>query len=204
MWADLKLSLLAAAARGLAGVNIRWIDFQPDSRQRIYYANHTSHLDAPLIWASLPSEVRALTRPLAASDYWAVNKLRSCLAGKALNSVFIDRNHITLSRNPIDLILEIIGKHDSLILFPEGKRNSGPEVGEFKSGLYYLSKRRPQLELVPVFIDNLNRILPKGEFLPVPLLSTIIFGPTIHLFDDEPKTAFLARARQTLCNLKYS
>ena len=203
MSADLKSPLLAAAARALAGVNIRWLGFQPDIRQRIYYANHTSHLDAMLIWAALPSEVRALTRPLAASDYWAANKLRSCLAGRALNSVFINRERITPSGNPISFILKTIGTRYSLILFPEGKRNPGPEVGEFKSGLYYLNKKRPELELVPVFIDNLNRILPKGEFLPVPLLSKLFFGPPIDLFDDVPKTAFLARARQTLCNLKY-
>ena len=203
MRADLKSPVLAAATRALAGVNIRWLGFQPDSRQRIYYANHTSHLDALLIWAALPPEVRALTRPLAASDYWAANKLRSCLAGRALNSVFINRVRITPSGNPISFILKTIGMRYSLILFPEGKRNPGPEVGEFKSGLYYLSKKRPELELVPVFIDNLNRILPKGEFFPVPLLSTLIFGPPVHLFDDESKAAFLIRARQTLCNLKY-
>lgn len=203
MRADLKSPLLAAATKALAGVNIRWLGIQPDNRQRIYYANHSSHLDALLIWAALPPEVRALTRPLAASDYWAANKLRSCLAGGALNSVFINRERITPPGNPISFILKTIGTRYSLILFPEGKRNPGPEVGEFKGGIYYLSKRRRQLELVPVFIDNLNRILPKGEFLPVPLLSTLTFGPPLHLFNDEPKTAFLARARQTLCNLKY-
>jgi 1-acyl-sn-glycerol-3-phosphate acyltransferase len=203
MNADLKASLLAAAARALTGVKIRWLGFRPDNRQRIYYANHTSHLDTLLIWAALPSEVRALTRPVAANEYWTANKLRSCIVTKAFNSIFIERDHITPSSNPIRLILKAIGMHYSLILFPEGKRNPGPEVGEFKGGIYYLSKRRPQLELVPVFIDNLNRILPKGKFFPVPLLSTLTFGQPIHLFDDERKAAFLARARQTLCNLKY-
>ena len=203
MQADLKSPLLAAATRSLAGVNIRWLGFQPDTCQRIYYANHTSHLDALLIWAALPPEVRALTRPLAASDYWSANKLRSRLAGRALNPVFINRALVKPSCNPINFILKSIGTRYSLIMFPEGTRNPGPEVGEFKSGLYYLNKKKRELELVPVFIENLHRILPKGEFFPVPLLSALIFGPPIRLFDYEPKAAFLKRARQALCSLEY-
>jgi len=79
---------------------------------------------------------------------------------------------------------------------------SGEEVGEFKSGLYYLSKKRPELELVPVYIDNMNRVLPRGEFLPVPLLSCITFGPPLWLEAGEAKNDFLARAREAVLRLK--
>jgi 1-acyl-sn-glycerol-3-phosphate acyltransferase len=75
-------------------------------------------------------------------------------------------------------------------------------VGEFKSGLYYLAKKRPDLELIPVYIDNMNRILPRGEFLPVPLLSSITFGPPMWLEAGETKNEFLERARKAVLKLR--
>jgi 1-acyl-sn-glycerol-3-phosphate acyltransferase len=91
-----------------------------------------------------------------------------------------------------------------LIVFPEGSRSVNGDVGEFKSGLYYLAKKRPELELVPVHVDNLNRVLPRGEFLPVPMLSCITFGPPLWLEQQEPKLDFLARARRAVMTLKES
>jgi 1-acyl-sn-glycerol-3-phosphate acyltransferase len=95
-----------------------------------------------------------------------------------------------------------IGRTHSIIMFPEGGRSTGEQVGEFKSGLYYLTKKRPELELIPVYINNMNRILPRGEFLPVPLLSSVTFGPPIWLESGEPKPDFLARAREAVLRLK--
>jgi 1-acyl-sn-glycerol-3-phosphate acyltransferase len=94
------------------------------------------------------------------------------------------------------------GDTHSLIVFPEGGRSTTGELSEFKSGLYYLGKKRPDFELVPVHIDNLNRVLPRGEFLPVPLLSCITFGPPIWLEDGESKFGFLKRARECVLKLK--
>ena len=99
-------------------------------------------------------------------------------------------------------MLHEIGDTHSLIIFPEGGRSPGNEIGVFKSGLYYLAKKCPQLELIPVHINNMNRILPRGEFLPVPLLSSLTFGPPMWLEAGEPKTEFLARARQAVVSLK--
>ena len=99
-------------------------------------------------------------------------------------------------------MLREIGTTYSLIVFPEGGRSTGEEIGEFKSGLYYLCKKRPDLELIPVYIDNMNRVLPRGEVLPVPFLSCITFGPPLWLESGEPKAEFLARARAAICKLK--
>lgn len=195
-------TFLALVARIFSGASVRWIDCQPDSCQRVYFANHTSHLDTIVLWSALPAEIRALTRPVAAKDYWTKGRVRSYLANRVFNALLIDRTEIKVHQSPVDLMIQAIGDKYSLIVFPEGGRSSGREIGEFKSGLYYLCKKRPDLELIPVHIDNMNRILPRGEFLPVPLLTCITFGPPIWLERGEPKVDFLARARDSVRRLK--
>ena len=194
-------TLLTLLARLLSGASVRWIDSQPDTCQRVYFANHTSHLDAILLWSALPHYVRKLTRPVAAKDYWGRGVVRRHIA-KTFNALLVDRKEIKVHQSPIDIMIREIGNVSSVILFPEGGRSSGEKVGEFKSGLYYLSKKRPDLELIPVYIDNMNRILPRGEFLPVPLLSCITFGPPMWLEAGETKKEFLARAREAVLQLQ--
>lgn len=194
-------TLLTWIARFISGVSVRWVDSQPDTCQRVYFANHTSHLDVVLVWSALPTEVRRLTRPIAAKDYWERGWVRRHLH-RVFNALLIDRKEIKVHQSPVDLMLREIGDTHSLILFPEGGRSPGEEIGEFKSGLYYISKKRPDLELIPVHINNMNRILPRGEFLPVPLLSSLTFGPPIWLEAGEPKTEFLARAREAVVSLR--
>jgi 1-acyl-sn-glycerol-3-phosphate acyltransferase len=189
-------------AKLFSGFTVRWVDCQPDTCQRIYFANHTSHLDAVVLWSALPRELRNVTRPVAAKDYWSSSWFKQHLA-HSFNALLIDRTEIKVHRSPIDIMLQQMGDVYSLIVFPEGGRSSADdEMGTFKSGLYYMSKKRPDLELVPVYIDNVNRILPRGEVLPVPLLSCITIGPPIFLEAGEPKHDFLNRARDSVRRLK--
>ena len=198
---EITVPLLAAVAKIISGASVRWIDCQPDTCQRIYFANHTSHLDALVLWASLPRNIRNLTRPVAARDYWVSGPVRRYMA-KIFNAILIDRKKIKVHNSPVDMMLDQIGDKYSLIVFPEGSRNLDGQTGEFKSGLYHIGRKRPDLELVPVYIDNLNRVMPKGEFLPVPLLSCISIGQPIWLETGENKTQFLERARQSVLKLK--
>lgn len=198
---NLTAPLLAITAKLLSGATLRWHECQPDTCQRIYFANHTSHLDALVLWATLPGEIRDLTRPVAAKDYWAAGAIRRYIA-RQFNALLIDRDEIKVHHSPVDMMIREIGMTHSLIVFPEGRRNTDEEMLEFKSGLYYLSKKRPDLELMPVYIDNLNRVLPRGEFLPVPLLSCITIGPPIWLEPKENKHEFLERARAAVLRLK--
>ncbi len=201
---NLARHTLALLARFFSGASVRWVDSQPDTCQRVYFANHTSHLDAIVIWSSLPQEVRMMTRPVAAKDYWTAGAIRRYIATRLFNAILIDRTEIKVHQSPVDIMIREIGQQYSIIVFPEGGRATGinPEVGEFKSGLYYLCKKRPDLELIPVYIDNMNRILPRGEVLPVPLLSRVTFGPPMWLEKGEAKTDFLERARQAVRKLK--
>jgi 1-acyl-sn-glycerol-3-phosphate acyltransferase len=198
---NLTAPVLATIAKLLSGATLRWHECQPDTCQRVYFANHTSHLDALVLWSSLPGEIRDLTRPVAAKDYWAKGRVRPYIA-RCFNALLIDREEIKVHQSPVDLMIREIGTKNSLIVFPEGSRNRGDDLQEFKSGLYYLSKKRPDLELVPVYIDNLNRVLPRGEFLPVPLLSCITIGPPMWLEPKENKIDFLHRAQDAVKRLK--
>ncbi len=198
----ITINILALIARFLSGASVRWFDCQPDTCQRVYFANHTSHLDAIVIWSSLPSEIRAVTRAVAAKDYWTAGPVRRYLSAQVFNALLIDRTDIKVHQSPVDLMIREVGHRYSLIVFPEGSRSAGEEVRPFKSGLYYLCKKRPDLECVPVHVDNMNRILPRGEVLPVPLLSCVTFGPPIWLEAGETKNDFLQRARQSVIRLK--
>ena len=195
---------LAGVARLLSGITIRWVGCRPDTRQRVYFGNHTSHLDSLVLWSALPPEVRALARPVAAKDYWGTGKLHRRLVTWLFQAVLIERHCADAAERhrQSELLLEAMGERYSLIVFPEGTRGRGPEIAPFKSGLYHLSLKKPGLELVPVHLENLNRILPKGEFLPVPLLSSITFGHPIRVLDGEPKDVFLERAREAVRSLK--
>ena len=187
--------LLAAIAKLITGASAHWVGCTPDIRQRVYFANHTSNLDALVIWASLPPPMRAVTRPVAARDYWIKGPVRRYLANRIFNAVLIERKKPTTHDNPLADMLAALGDRHSLIIFPEGGRQTGEEMAQFKGGLFHLAKDRPDVEFVPVLIENLNRILPKGEFLPVPLLGGVSFGMPMKLEAGEGKESFLTRAQ---------
>jgi 1-acyl-sn-glycerol-3-phosphate acyltransferase len=204
-------SLIVAVAHLVSGSQCRWVGCEPSDRQRIYFANHTSHLDFVVLWAALPRRIRALTRPVAAQDYWDGDPVRRYLAVKVFRAVLIDRgqrmsrdeaDRIAAARASVAVAAQALGHEDSLIIFPEGTRGSGTDVAPFKSGLYHLCRLRPDVEVVPTWLENLNRILPKGEILPVPLMGSVTFGPPLALEPNESKEGFLARARHALLALR--
>lgn len=192
---------LATFVRLFTGAQARWVGCGPELRQRVYFANHTSNLDFVLLWAALPRHLRAKTRPIAAHDYWTASAHRRFMAEKIFRAVLIERKHVTRSNNPLNLMLAALDTSDSLIIFPEGGRNAESNVGEFKSGIYHLAKERPTVEFVPVWIDNLSRVLPKGEILPLPLLCSVTFGTPLSIIEGENKTSFLERARTAVLSL---
>ena len=194
---------LILLTRIVSGATVLWYESQPDdSCQRVYFANHTSHLDALVIWAALPPAIREKTRMVAAQDYWDAGPIRRYIARSLLKAVLIERENVSLKNTPIKVMVDEMKNEYSLILFPEGGRSQDGTLGEFKSGLYYLCKRRPDLELIPIYLNNLNSILPRGKTLPVPMLSRVIFGPPMWLELDERKESFLERARNAILKLK--
>ncbi len=189
--------LLTGTVKLLVGAFPRWIGCAPENRQRIYFANHTSHIDTVALWAALPIRLRSCTHPVAARDYWG-NGFKHYVARKALRAVLIDRNRRTPEVNPLEPLVQVLQQGESLILFPEGTRNPSEIPGPFKGGLYHLARQFPVAQLIPVYLDNLHRSMPKGAWLPVPMTCTVRFGAPLQLHDGETKEAFLARAREAV------
>lgn len=197
--------VLALLARLFCGATVRVTDVEAlcdATKQRVYVANHSSHLDFIVLWSALPGAVRRVTRPVAARDYWQKTGLRRYLSLKIFRAILIEREHVSASNNPIELIAREMGIEYSIIIFPEGTRGSGDQIGPFKSGIYHLLLKKPHLECVPVYIENLNRVLPKGEILPLPLLSSLSLGAPICLQEGEDKRTFPARLREAVVALK--
>ena len=201
MFEPLITNMTLAGARFLTGIQAQWVGCQPGEAQRIYFANHTSHMDVALVFAALPARIRKTTRPVAASDYWNRGIARQYIIHRIFRAVVIDRTLSDKAANPIAPMLEAIDQGESLILFPEGTRGRGEEVQPFKCGIFHLAKARPNVELVPVWIDNSYRVMPKGTCVPIPLLCSAVFGEPSRMISGESKELFLARLRQALLNL---
>ncbi len=202
MLANLTAYLITSAARLITGARALWLGCTPLPVQRLYFANHSSHGDFVLLWASLPQTLRRRTRPVAGADYWAKPGIRDFLIRKVFNGALIQRHRDEGQGHPLQPVLDAVAQGDSLIFFPEGTRNLSDEpLLPLRSGLYHLAAAHPQVELVPVWIANLNRVMPKGRALPLPLLCTLSFGEPLHLQADESKQAFLERAGQALLDL---
>lgn len=201
MMARLTGRIIIAFVRLLTGARPLWKGCAPTALQRIYFANHSSHFDFLIIWASLPAHIRQTVRPVAARDYWERKAHRRRLITRVFNAVLISRpgsgEGYKEASKGIRSLYEALDAGDSLIIFPEGTRG-GAEIGTFKPGLYHLARHARNAELVPVYLENMNRILPKGEILPVPILGRITFGSPLQPKPEESGPEFLARARQAL------
>jgi 1-acyl-sn-glycerol-3-phosphate acyltransferase len=191
-------------ARVLTGVRARWVPGAgARAMQTLYFANHSSHADFVLIWATLPPDLRELTRPVAAADYWGSSGLRRFIGRDVFHAVLIDRVPKPDGPDPVKQMADALLAGDSLIMFPEGTRNTGEETMlPLKSGLYRLARECPQVRLVPVWIENLRRVLPKGAVVPLPLACTVHYGAPLVLAEGEGKAEFLERARTAMLALR--
>ncbi len=196
---DTFLCLITSFITGVTSKQASDLAFTPTNK--VYYANHASHGDFVLVWISLPKTWRMLTQPVAGADYWLGSKLKAFIAEQVFRVLLIDRQH-----DPKQAVAAMDGalkEGKSLILFPEGTRNTTDDqvLLPFKSGLYHLARENENVEFVPVWINNINRVLPKGKILPIPLLCDVRIGEVIKKLPDEDKTEFLTRTRQALLDL---
>jgi 1-acyl-sn-glycerol-3-phosphate acyltransferase len=195
--------ILVGLVKLVVGAHPRWIGCAPDPVQRLYFANHSSHIDTLAIWSALPIRLRKQTRPVAAQDYWG-RGFRRYIATKALGAVLINRNRDDPSVDPLAPLAEALSRGDSLIIFPEGTRGRESLPGPFKSGLFHLARQFPQVQLIPVYLENLLRSMPKGALIPIPMTCTVRFGAPLPGIENENKDQFLTRARVEVIKLAGS
>jgi 1-acyl-sn-glycerol-3-phosphate acyltransferase len=192
---------LSTLARLITGAQGHWIGCPPTAEQRIYFANHQSHFDWVLIWASLPKDLRRRTRPIAAKDYWTATPFKHWITREVFNAVYVARQR-TDDQDPLEPLVEALQQGDSLVIFPEGTRSNKGEPQSFKSGLYLLAEQFPGVQLVPAWIDNVQRVMPKGEVVPVPILCTVTYGAPTQIKEGEDKKTFLERTRNEVIALR--
>lgn len=192
---------LAFIARLITGAQGHWHGSPPKAEQRIYFANHQSHFDWVLLWAALPRDLRATTRPIAARDYWTASPLKHWITREIFNAVYVSRER-SADEDPLEPLLEALRHGDSLVIFPEGTRGHAAEPAPFKSGLFALAQAFPEVQLIPTWIDNVQRVMPKGEVVPVPILCTVVFGAPVALASGEERRTFLDRARLAVIALR--
>jgi 1-acyl-sn-glycerol-3-phosphate acyltransferase len=279
MLAKLVGWLLLGVVRLLTGAQARWYGCPPKAEQRIYFANHQSHADLVMIWAALPEELRSITRPIAARDYWANTPVKRWITTEVFNAVYVERQaaagspsapvvpvaaetpvqtveapaaaeriepsmepllprsapvdtapvrteiqgELDLPAQPVSIpeapaappvlpaareadplapLIDALRSGDSIIIFPEGTRGHTGEPQKFKSGLYALATQFPEVVLVPAWIDNVQRVMPKGEIVPVPILCSVTFGAPIRVEAGEERRPFLDRARAAVIALR--
>lgn len=190
-----------AAARGL--LSLRALDLPaPGASPRIYVANHVSHADFVALWSVLPPGLRQSTRPVAGQDYWHASALKRWIADQVFRAVLIDRDPATRSVDPVEVVAGVLKGGESVIFFPEGTRNlTDARLLPLKSGVFHLAHAVPEAEIVPAWIVNLDRILPKGAVVPVPLNCAVRFGTPLRPEAEEPRDAFLARLSSAMLAL---
>jgi 1-acyl-sn-glycerol-3-phosphate acyltransferase len=252
---------LLAVVRLLTGAQARWWGCPPKAEQRIYFANHQSHIDLVMIWAALPQELRSITRPIAARDYWTSSPFKRWITTEVFNAIYVERGgsaplpedlstpvrpapkaqprervdpsfdaapQLVLPEAaeaatqtqatqpaperltpgspeamlPLQPLIDALHSGDSIIIFPEGTRGHTGEPQKFKSGLYTLAQMFPDVVLVPAWIDNVQRVMPKGEVVPVPILCSVTFGAPIQVEEGEERRPFLDRARAAVMALR--
>lgn len=210
MLAKLMGWMLLGVVRLLTGAQARWYGCPPKAEQRIYFANHQSHADLVMIWAALPEELRSITRPIAARDYWANTPFKRWITTEVFNAVYVERGSAPAAPgsapvegpDPLAPLVEALTSGDSIIIFPEGTRGHLGEPQKFKSGLYTLATMFPDVVLVPAWIDNIQRVMPKGEVVPVPILCSVTFGAPLRVESGEERRPFLDRARAAVIALR--
>jgi 1-acyl-sn-glycerol-3-phosphate acyltransferase len=201
MCATFMSYFLLGLIRVLTGSQARWWGCPPKAEQRIYFANHQSHADLVMIWAALPKELRRSTRAVAAREYWTKTPFKQWITTAVFNVIYVSRERHA-DEDPLEPLIEAMAAGDSLILFPEGTRGFADEPQAFKAGLYNLALKFPTVELVPAWINNVQRVMPKGEVVPVPVLCSVTFGVPMLLGQGEDRQAFLQRTRAAVLALR--
>jgi len=160
----------------LIGVRVHGRGNLPARDPFILIANHSSHLDTVSLLSLFPLSRLRRIRPCAAADTFERTPLIAFLSRTFFNILPIARRNITPENHPVRRMRKALERGESLLLYPEGTRGTGGVMGEFKTGIAHLLEETPDVPVVPAYLVNMGRSLPKGEFLIVPFICEIRIG----------------------------
>lgn len=160
------------------GMNIRHRYRLPENGPAIIAANHNSHLDTLLLMSLFPLAQLHTLRPVAAADYFLSNPLVAWFSKNIIRILPLKRK-VERGDDLFSPLLDELDQGHILILFPEGSRGEPEKMSQFKNGIAHLAGLRPTVPVVPVYLHGLGKVLPKGDWLPVPFFVDGFVGEAI-------------------------
>lgn len=160
------------------GMRVKGAQHLETNEQVVIVSNHNSHLDTVVLLDLVGVRRMERFRPVAAADYFEVSGPVEYFSHALFNILPIRRKGPgDQSQNPIDVMAQAIEAGESLILFPEGTRGEPEKLARFRSGVGVLVAKYPHLKVIPVWLEGMGKILPKGAWYPVPFNGSVNIGP---------------------------
>jgi 1-acyl-sn-glycerol-3-phosphate acyltransferase len=170
----------------VVGRRVFGLEHLPQADPFLLVANHDSHLDTPLLLSLFPGARLSRIRPVAAADYWG-SGLKRFVADRLFRVLPITRTGGG-GADALARMEEALDRGESLILFPEGTRGDPEILQPFRSGAARLAAARPGVPVVPAYLKNTGRNLPRGSALFLPMICEIRIGPPVETSTDVPRT----------------
>ena len=162
-------------------LRVEGVENIPERGPFLLAANHSSHADTAVMYASLPAHMHKYVVAAAASDYFFKGGTKETVARVLFNTIPVARKPKP-GVDPLRHVVRALREDYGVVMYPEGTRSQNGEIGPFRSGIGRLLADFPNLPVVPVLIQGTAKTLPKNRVIPRPHPVVVRFGqPLTHL-----------------------